>query len=872
MRGGQVRRRDAQCGTTGFVRASAVIFAIILLAGGGGAPNPVFQTALEMLAAGWLCYTLWVARADRPVDGAMLRRLLPFAPLLLLGIVQLVPLPFAWWSALPGREAPAQVLAAAGLGRPALPLALDSHDVWAALLALLPLVAVYFAAMLMTWSERLLLVRVALAVACVSALVGAAQVAMPNTPALYLHKKTYFDLPSGLFANRNFQGAFLLLGILLCGLELRLAKFHEAIRARKISLTPVMLACLFAVPLLSLAALATLSRFAAGMVLPVLALSAFVALKPDRRETLVGGGVLAVVAIAGWLGLTSLSQGLLERFQEGGARSHYWPDLGFAAWQYFPFGSGLGTFDAGFRPIESLQLLEPNFLNHAHNDYFEVLIEGGIVGVVLVAAFLVWFATRAIAAWRTERRDAGLWPRRIAAVCIGLTVFHSFFDYPLRTFTLLALFGLLCAILFLPPYGEGSRRSAARGGTISQPRRPAERLGIIGAGVLGILGIGAVGAPDILVAAKQPGRATAILPVSPDALAQAARNALVLQDFATAERLARRALLASPVNGTAADVLGVAIAQRDPKAAGKVVNAAARLGWRNGATQLWMIQQAVAARNVETAIVRAEALARQDEARDQIAALLRVLAVDRTGREKLVAALSRDPAWRPLFLSLQNDIPRSQLPPMVDLLRSLGKTGTPPRPREARAVLAALADNGMAPTGYALHRDLFRKGASQNRLSNSAFSRLDVESEVNSDASPFDWITLPVGESSASIDKAFGEDNRVLYAIAAGRIEGRIAQQWVALTPGTYELRYRVRAEDPAATRRLRWGLRCSSGAPVLFTAPAHDLPSDDWVTERYRMTVSSACAAQVLELRAEGSEGGSSEAEFDDMMIVPAR
>ena len=44
--------------------------------------------------------------------------------------------------------------------------------------------------------------------------------------------------------------------------------------------------------------------------------------------------------------------------------------------------------------------------------------------------------------------------------------------------------------------------------------------------------------------------------------------------------------------------------------------------------------------------------------------------------------------------------------------------------------------------------------------------------------------------------------------------ENSISIYSTATAPGTYELRYRVRAEDPAATRRLRWGLRCSSGAP----------------------------------------------------------
>lgn len=52
---------------------------------------------------------------------------------------------------------------------------------------------------------------------------------------------------------------------------------------------------------------------------------------------------------------------------------------------FFPLGSGPGTFDEiyrNFQPIDQLR-----FINHAHNDYLELLMETGAIGIYVIISF-----------------------------------------------------------------------------------------------------------------------------------------------------------------------------------------------------------------------------------------------------------------------------------------------------------------------------------------------------------------------------------------------------------------------------------------------------------------------------------------------------
>jgi O-antigen ligase len=128
---------------------------------------------------------------------------------------------------------------------------------------------------------------------------------------------------------------------------------------------------------------------------------------------------------------------------------------------YFPIGSGLGTFERVYQLHEPAQAAMWEVINHAHNDWLEVVLETGAVGLVVVIAFLVWFGQK----WAQSLAGEDSFDRRVAqAACIAIALvsLHSLWEYPLRTIALSTLFGLCCALLTPAPEPITSRQARGR--------------------------------------------------------------------------------------------------------------------------------------------------------------------------------------------------------------------------------------------------------------------------------------------------------------------------------------------------------------------------------------------------------------------------
>jgi hypothetical protein len=154
---------------------------------------------------------------------------------------------------------------------------------------------------------------------------------------------------------------------------------------------------------------------------------------------------------------------LMARFQDPvstDARVNLLPGLIAAGKTFSPIGSGLGSFVPAYQLFERPETLLPQFVNHAHDDYIELWIEAGVLGLAVLAAGLAWFLTAALrAAFWPSGRDIDL--PRVAVIVILILLVHSAVDYPLRTAALSTLFAFACALLTPPPSdGRRSRRRA----------------------------------------------------------------------------------------------------------------------------------------------------------------------------------------------------------------------------------------------------------------------------------------------------------------------------------------------------------------------------------------------------------------------------
>ena len=121
-----------------------------------------------------------------------------------------------------------------------------------------------------------------------------------------------------------------------------------------------------------------------------------------------------------------------------------------------PFGSGYGTFDIVYPSAETDTAISREFINHAHNEPLELVLEGGIPAALAILAYLLLLAWRLPAARQSQFS--------MAALCsIGFILIHCLVDYPLRSAALVVVFALLNAIYFAPALVTPTSRRRGRG-------------------------------------------------------------------------------------------------------------------------------------------------------------------------------------------------------------------------------------------------------------------------------------------------------------------------------------------------------------------------------------------------------------------------
>lgn len=233
-----------------------------------------------------------------------------------------------------------------------------------------------------------------------------------------------YETAAGFFANQNHFATLMFVGIPLVIYQ------FVAIKRPMLSLV--------AVAIIVLASFAT--RSLAGAVLSIgAALVSYALVVPLRMHWRIA---LLCAAVAGAVVL-SFNPGNVLEFRAGDPldRLAIWRTTASAIPAYLPFGSGAGSFELVYPRFEAAADVRFSFINHAHNEYLELLLEGGMPAALLMAAGILLIGW---AMWHRPRT-----PLRWAAFCgLLFTLAHSFVDYPLRTPALALIFVVLSAIVF----------------------------------------------------------------------------------------------------------------------------------------------------------------------------------------------------------------------------------------------------------------------------------------------------------------------------------------------------------------------------------------------------------------------------------------
>ncbi len=429
-------RRDGFEPFAFYLLAAILLFAPLIK--GGNRPLPLM--ALELAAVLLLAYPLLRPDRSQQLPAGLLPGL---ALLMLLPLLQLLPIPFSLWQTLPGREVYAGALSAFGTKTDTHPLTLLPMATEVAWLALLPPFAVLLATLRLSEAALKKCVYLFIAMATVQAIIALVQFGGGATTTF---RTSLTDIGTGVgtYVNRNHLAGMLAMALPL-SLGLLASRIGRAGRSlhyrsrgllRRLagSLNPTRINQTVIFSAISIVVLlgAIFSRSRTGIMLAMLgiflAAIVFGFRIGNRRSTnLVTVFSVIGLALAVEVGLAPV----LERFSASAAledaRWSIFSSSITAMGQFFPFGSGLGTFPDVYRRFQPAEI--ELFVNHAHNDYIEYLFEGGGVAAVVILLGLFVY----VRAWprllRLQHWGTLSFMQAGAGIGVLLLALHGLTDY-----------------------------------------------------------------------------------------------------------------------------------------------------------------------------------------------------------------------------------------------------------------------------------------------------------------------------------------------------------------------------------------------------------------------------------------------------------
>jgi O-antigen ligase len=376
--------------------------------------------------------------------------------IVVLPLLQLVPLPPSAWTALPGRGPFAAAYKAAGMTIPWEPVSLDPAATWLSLLSLLPAVSVFLALLVLGLKTRRILSLIILGFAFGGVLLGIAQIAGGPTSSLRFYEDNTGD-SVGLFANRNHYVALLTASIpIAAAWSVGVARSRSAKRGLYLALLLVV----YVAVMLGIG----MARSRAGVILAVIAGLVSPALAWESKPGGVGSGsrkLLVFFICANLCGLALAFQfgfvGFANRLEDQSVLADQRKPIAqitiHAIEADLPMGVGLGAFGPIYQMFEPPAVATPTPVIHAHDDWLELILDGGLPALALIFAFLLWYMHASIQIWRESPRTGGAIDRALArsgSFVVGLLLLHSIVDYPLRTASLMVVFAFAAALMISP--------------------------------------------------------------------------------------------------------------------------------------------------------------------------------------------------------------------------------------------------------------------------------------------------------------------------------------------------------------------------------------------------------------------------------------
>ncbi|MBW4330274.1 O-antigen ligase family protein [Stakelama sp. CBK3Z-3] len=440
---------------------------------GGGASRVTDEPLIAIRPFAVLLLALVIALAPARIFAPYRAPLLILGLLALTMIMQLVPLPPGLWQQLPLSADFNVTLKAVGLDELWRPISIAPDLTLNSLFALLPPIATLSAAAAMPPHVRRDLMTWLLIGMAFSAVLGLAQFAGGANSPLYFWEARSAGVADGVFANRNHHALFLTVGLALLGPWITNSSPHR----RNPNVQTRRLAAGGGLAILFLAAVVTTGSRTGSLLAAVATVFSYVVVLrsnvvkemrlrlPSPLDWIIRWAwvITPLLVIAMIIAGRALSFDRLTSLSvTGDQRYRSLPVMIDMVQQLLPFGSGYGTFDTVFRIFEPDSLLHYGYFNHAHNDFLELLIVGGLPAALILVLGIAWWmrATLRVLLVRNHNWDRTL--GRAAALSLLLIALGSLVDYPVRTPLIACLIAILVVWLVDGQRGSAMPRGTAR--------------------------------------------------------------------------------------------------------------------------------------------------------------------------------------------------------------------------------------------------------------------------------------------------------------------------------------------------------------------------------------------------------------------------
>jgi O-antigen ligase len=835
---------------------AALLFA--LLFGSADFDSPQYGAVLRVMIAAIVAFEVPRLRFDQMVWGE--KALLALAGGLCgLMLLQLVPLPPAVWMALPGHGVARDVYVAAGWQDHwhALNLAPD-EGITALIKVILP-IGGFLAVTRLTIDQRTIALRIIVCVAVASAVFGVVQFASgPGAPVLWVTEHQGSGV--GFFVDRNHQGLFLEIAIVLAGLPgvmRRDSRGHGGVPFGGLYMVIAVWA------LLSAGVLATTSRLSVVLLPPTVAGAIAISsqLRGNTKRTLqIAGGLLL---LGGALMFTPIMQEILARYAKLADNMRYvlWQNSWELVKASFPLGLGFGSFVNSYLTIEPLDQVQSLFVNHAHNEYLEWPLEGGIPALLLLLGALAVLVSALIDGIRQRSGSRRQMMVLAAGLSIILALIHSADEFPLRTPSLAVLFGMLAALLFRAPE---TRRS------ISETPRGGRGLAIGTAVIAAIVALFSISSAVAVWGSAHNNFELAVdaAPWASDGWQNVAFDRYAANDHAGAEAAAENALAIQPLDGAAVRMLaGVRMGRQQSSAALGLLAEAGHLGWRDSAAQLALVDTAVGRGDAADAARHVDAIAREDVTDPRLWAGFDRLMVLRGGADALAGRMRLNAPWIRSFLDSYPVQPGASPQRFEDIVSAMQRHGIAASHQDVQVGALLLAENG----SFAKAAKLLSLTSDHSLLYDPGFEAT-ASGPLRAGYAPGIWYasdSSPFTQAVQVPDRPWS--GQAVVVGSRGMLAGRAFLQLLLLPTGTYHLTARVSSTDRTPPDVSEWQFVCrqsdQSSDPIVLPVTWRPV-RDGWWEASGDFTVADSCPAQELTFALTAVHGVPLQVAVDDVTL----